>query len=138
MDMQREDFLALTRGPMGYDMNGEPGYYGNKTFIKQPYFKGVVPVIGSARYYNQCRILQDQFPAGTIFEFLGTTCFSRGIAQPNKRQEPSGSAYLRVLAPAKEGGMEEVLFSVREALSIAKQISVDTINRMNGVNHREP
>lgn len=129
MDMQREDFLALTRGAAGFNEQGEPGYYGSKTFVRYAGFKGWVPLGSGMSKFEQRRILDDWFPAGEIFIFLNTTCFSRGVVSTDFGYT------LKVLAPSKSGGMEEVFFGVREALSIAKQISVDTINRMNGVNH---
>lgn len=124
MDMQREDFLAMCKGP-------------KVVFAKFSQAKTPprIPTHHSMNIANQIRILDDWFPAGQMFEFLGTICFSKGV-EIDREAKPFPRASLKVLAPAASGGLEIVYFGVREALSIAKQISVDTINRLNGVNHR--
>lgn len=112
MDMQREDFLKLCRGP------ADGGVW-------------VSPIAGGARpiathsgfhYLNQSRILEDWFPAGHIFTFLGANCMSRGVVKEG------WNARLEVLALNPSGGYKTYSFSVREALSIAQQGCVDTIN----------
>lgn len=125
MDMQREDFLAMCKGP-------------KVVFAKFSQAKTPprIPTHHSMNIANQIRILDDWFPAGQMFEFLGTICFSKGV-EVSRTDGHFPRASLKVLAPAKDGGLEIVYFGVREALSIAKQISVDTINRLNGVNHRD-
>jgi hypothetical protein len=133
--MQREDFLALTRGAMGFNEAGEPGYYGSQTFLDtaSPKYRRWVPVCSSNTQYDQARVLEDWFPAGTIFEFLGTTCFSRGIERRGvyDRDSQPSQVLLRVLAPSAKGGMEEICFTVREALNIAQQISKERVNFLN-------
>jgi hypothetical protein len=116
--MQREDYLALCKGPAN----------GGRFFYDGPSGKGWGQTHSGWGQANQRRILEDWFPTGHIFLFLNTTCFSRGTTRSNGEL---GTVQLHVLAPAPEGGMQDVYFSVREALSIAKQISVDTINRLN-------
>lgn len=128
MDMQREDFLKLCRGPANggvfcYDVKGRSGI--GRTH------DGMGAV-------NQTRIMDDWFPAGEIFQFLGTTCFSRGVDRLNRREPYALQApKLRVLAPAPGGGMEEVLFSVKEVLNIARQVSIDRVNYLNGVDPKQ-
>lgn len=133
--MQREDFLALTRGAMGFNELHEPGYYGSQTYIDtpDPRRRRWVPVCGSNTQYDQARVLEDWFPEGTIFEFLGTTCFSRGVERRGLYDRDLQASYvaLRVLAPSAKGGMEEIKFSVREALNIAQQISKERVNFLN-------
>lgn len=115
--MQREDFLALCPGPA----NG--GVFEWRSQGR----------VGASRTHdgmgreNQMRVLEDWFPAGEIFQFLSTTCFSRGP----ERAGDLGYPRLRVTAPSPEGGMEDVFFSVKEALNIARQISVDRVNFLN-------
>ncbi len=118
MDMQREDFLALCKGPV----DG-----GNFTW-SNPTGSGVGRTHDGMGGANQLRVLEDWFPAGEIFQFLGTTCFSRG---PERDCRGMGHPRLRVTAPSPMGGMEDVFFSVKEALNIARQISVDRVNYLN-------
>lgn len=117
--MQREDFLALCPGPA----NGGTFSYSN------PLCSGTGRTHDGMGSENQMRVLEDWFPAGEIFQFLGTTCFSRG---PERGRGESGwFPKLRVTAPSPKGGMEDVFFSVKEALNIARQISVDRVNFLN-------
>lgn len=125
MDMQREDFLALCKGPKVV--------FAKFSQAKTP---SRIPTHHSMNIANQIRVMEDWFPAGQMFEFLGTICFSKGVEVSKAEGCAPPRASLKVLAPAAAGGLEIVHFGVREALSIAKQISVDTINRLNGVNHR--
>lgn len=119
--MQREDFLALCPGPE----NG-----GVFVPALAPYGARPIPTHCGMGEYNQMRVLDDWFPTGEIFQFLGTTCFSRG---PERGRSESGwlRPQLRVTAPSPKGGMEDVFFSVKEALNIARQISVDRVNFLN-------
>lgn len=114
--MQREDFLALCPGPA------------NGGAARIPHGARPIPTHRGMGNYNQLRILDDWFPAGEIFQFLGTTCFSRG---PERVSDGWGYPRLRVTAPSPKGGMEDVFFSVKEALNIARQISVDRVNFLN-------
>lgn len=133
--MQREDFLALTRGAMGFNELREPGYYNSHTYLDTPHpsHRRWVPVCCSNTEYDQVRVLEDWFPEGTIFEFLGATCFSRGVERrgASNRDIRPFQVLLRVLAPSAKGGVEEIKFSVREALNIAQQISKDRVNFLN-------
>lgn len=114
MDMQREDFLALCKGPA----NG--GFYTPPArSCAKP-----IPTHCGMTISNQMRVLGDWFPAGQIFTFLGSNCMSRG-ALP--KADGSG-VLLEVLAHNPAGGYKTYQFSVREALSIAQQSCVDTIN----------
>lgn len=117
--MQREDFLALCPGPA----NG-----GTFKWDHSIRGKGIGRTHDGMGGANQMRVIEDWFPAGEIFQFLGTTCFSRG-----PERSPEGFMYsrLRVTAPSPKGGMEDVFFSVKEALNIARQISVDRVNFLN-------
>ena len=117
--MQREDFLALCPGPE----NGGVFVYHNA------HASGYGRTHDGMGHSNQLRVLNDWFPAGEIFQFLGTTCFSRG--PEIERTSGLGRPQLRVLAPSPKGGMEEVVFSVKEALNIARQVSVDRVNFLN-------
>lgn len=116
MEMQREDFMKLCKGPAGGGV-GERwtpgGVYSYRTHD------------GMGRK-NQFRVLNDWFPAGEIFQFLGATCFSRGVHMARER-----APALCILAPSRTGGLEETFFSVKEALNIARQISVDRVNWLN-------
>lgn len=123
--MQREDFLALCPGPA----NG--GVYISDRI---PYGVRPIPTHRGMSRANQMRVMGDWFPAGEIFQFLGTTCFSRGPEQVgfgSSRGAGSHHPRLRVTAPSPKGGMEDVFFSVKEALNIARQISVDRVNFLN-------
>lgn len=117
--MQREDFLAMCPGPE----NGGTYQWDNPTTGK-----GVGRTHDGMGRANQMRVMGDWFPAGEIFQFLGTTCFSRG---PERVSDGWGCPRLRVTAPSPKGGMEDVFFSVKEALNIARQISVDRVNFLN-------
>lgn len=122
--MQREDFLALCPGPKdGGTFKWDHPVGG----------KGIGRTHDGMGGANQMRVMEDWFPAGEIFQFLGTTCFSRGPERAGvygRDLQPS-SPRLRVTAPSPKGGMEDVFFSVKEALNIARQISVDRVNFLN-------
>lgn len=123
--MQREDFLALCPGPE----NGGTYKWDNPTMGK-----GVGRTHDGMGRVNQMRVMEDWFPAGEIFQFLGTTCFSRGPEQGGFGSSKGAGSHcprLRVTAPSPKGGMEDVFFSVKEALNIARQISVDRVNFLN-------
>lgn len=124
--MQREDFLALCPGPE----NG-----GAFKWDHPVGGKGIGRTHDGMGRANQMRVMEDWFPAGEIFQFLGTTCFSRGPEWGNNLGSSKGCGYgyprLRVTAPSPKGGMEDVFFSVKEALNIARQISVDRVNFLN-------
>lgn len=126
MDMQREDFLALCKGPA----NG--GFYTPSLarIATTPIIP--IPTHHGMSASNQLRILNDWFPAGEIFTFLGVNCMSRGALPKDK----GFGVLLEVLAHNPEGGYQMYKFSVREALSIAQQCSVDTINWLNEL-HRD-
>lgn len=124
MEMQREDFLALCKGPE----NGGMFFYNNP--LTGP---GWAPTHSGLGRDNARRIIMDWFPVGEAFTFLGARCMSRGLAP---RAESPNPPMLLVVCAGRDGFLEERTFSVREALSIAKQVSVDTINRLNGVNFR--
>lgn len=124
MDMQREDFLALCKGPV----NG--GKYFYDTMVAGQNRKGFGLTHSGAGSANQLRVLNDWFPAGEIFTFLGVNCMSRG-ALP---KENGFGVHLEVLAHNPDGGYQTYRFSVREALSIAQQCSVDTINWLDSLN----
>lgn len=119
MDMQREDFLALCKGPV----NG--GMYAYDIYRAGLRLEGVAPTHCGMARANVTRVLEDWFPAGYIFTFLGANCMSRGVKIGEMHP------HLEVLAHNPAGGYKTYQFSVREALSIAQQGCVDTINWLN-------
>jgi hypothetical protein len=126
MNMQREDFLALCKGPAPLTRSIY-GFGPGRTAAVQTH--------SGVGVSNQIRVMEDWFPNGQMFEFLNTVCFSKGVDIDQSKGFPVPR--LKVLAPAASGGLEVVYFSVKEVLSIANQVSVDTLNRLNGVTHRD-
>ena len=113
--MQTSDFLALCKGPE----NG--GYFE----YKNPYSSGRAPTHHGMGGVNQRRVIEDWFPVGETFHFLGSSCMSRGVLT----KEP-GRHFLVVLTKGLGGVLVEQTFSTREVLSIARQISVDRCNAL--------
>lgn len=117
--MQTSDFLAMCKGPE----NGGYFEYSNS------HAKGRAPTHHGWGTVNVQRILLDWFPAGETFQFLGASCFSRGVVRPEMHGS-RGWPVLLVLCKGPNGTLEERTFSAREVLSIARQISVDRCNAL--------
>ena len=120
--MQYGDFLALCKGPV-------PVFVSSSLHIPANIRSKRIETHWGMGYFNRRRIIQDWFPAGEIFVFLGATCFSRGLA-PGKVGEPPE---LLLLAPARTGGVEEVRFGIKEVMSLARQVSVDRFNTLREI-----
>lgn len=116
--MENADYLAFCKGPE----NGGYFEYSN------PHVKGRAPTHHGMGGANILRVIEDWFPVGEAFQFLGSSCFSRGPV----RDESQGFGWwmLSVLCKGPGGTLEERTFSVREVLSMAKQISVDRCNAL--------
>lgn len=76
---------------------------------------------------NIRRVIEDWFPEGAEFEFLGMRCRSKGVFAGDGFGQ--GNCHLRVASYGVRGEVE-THWSVRQVLSAARQISVDRCNAL--------